>query len=164
MTGSKSLADTGFLQFLGLFQVIMANTDDGWARIGPLGLFWFFFCFEKKNPFEFTWWSRTDYRYQKQAQVEVIVEIRWVLPTLNLFFKLPRGPHIPFTLCHFWWFSEFPKDMWSFPGAFFFDGSQKLESPTNWQIFHPSWFNNPNHEEIGKQKIGLVHYWDVHGT
>ena len=25
MTGSKSLGDTGFLQFLGLFQVIMAN-------------------------------------------------------------------------------------------------------------------------------------------
>ena len=28
MTGSKSLGDTGFLQFLGLFQVIMANPDD----------------------------------------------------------------------------------------------------------------------------------------
>jgi len=27
MTGSKSLGDTGFLQFLGLFQVIMANPD-----------------------------------------------------------------------------------------------------------------------------------------
>ena len=29
MTGSKSLGDTGFLQFLGLFQVIMANPGGG---------------------------------------------------------------------------------------------------------------------------------------
>ena len=85
----------------------------------PLAFFCSFF-FRKKESFRIRGWSRTDYRYQKQAQVEVIVEIRWVLPTLNLFFKLPRGPHIPFTLCHFWWFSEFPKDMWSFPGVFFF--------------------------------------------
>ena len=29
MTGSKSLGDTGFLQFLGSFQVIMANPVNG---------------------------------------------------------------------------------------------------------------------------------------
>ena len=34
MTGSKSLGDTGFLQFLGLFQVIMANPVIGsWGYV-----------------------------------------------------------------------------------------------------------------------------------
>ena len=34
MTGSKSLGDTGFLQFLGLFQVIMANPGGNSCALG----------------------------------------------------------------------------------------------------------------------------------
>ena len=33
LTGSKSLGDTGFLQLLGLFQVIMANPETGWWNL-----------------------------------------------------------------------------------------------------------------------------------
>ena len=54
MTGSKSLGDTGFLQFLGLFQVIMANPVQALSFLSRAGFQWRFvgfFCWswEKKR-------------------------------------------------------------------------------------------------------------------
>ena len=83
MTGSKSLGDTGFLQFLGLFQVIMANPGGNSCALGLENLVGYY------------------------GYVETTAILVWRSPMIYRVLRFQRGAAIYFTCpwqtwCHEW--------------------------------------------------------------